>query len=143
LKHATDADFETHPFGDKIDLAARIEGKNGPVAWHPINLATFDGIIDLRPLMNPHDDCCAYAYCEFDADQGPAQVKVGSDDGCAVWVNGEFKFAKNVDRGVHIDEDSIDVTLKAGKNTLLIKVNQGNGEFGFCARVVPGAGQAP
>lgn len=137
MPHATDDDFATHPFGEAVDLEASREGKVGSVSWRSIPTTSLDGIIDLESLLSPNEDCSAYGYCEFDADGGAARVLAGSDDGCAVWLNGNLLYAKNVDRGVNVDEDQVDVTLKPGKNQLLIKVNQGSGGFGFCVRVTP------
>lgn len=143
LPRATDADFEATPFTTDVDLSATHEGKVGPVQWHRLDAMGFDGIVDLEKLLDPDDDCSAYGYCEFDAEGGPAQVLAGSDDGCAIWLNGALLYGKNIDRGVHVDDDKVDVTLNPGKNTLLIKVNQGNGGFGFCVRVVPGHAANP
>jgi HEAT repeats len=138
LPRATPEDFETTPYSNGVDLASDAEGVRERVTWRALDRSKFDGIVDLKKLLDPNDDCSAYGYAEFESDGGPAQVMAGSDDGCAVWLNGTFLYAKNIDRGVNIDEDRVNVELKPGKNALLIKVNQGNGGFGFCVRVAPG-----
>ncbi|MFC1671694.1 HEAT repeat domain-containing protein, partial [Planctomycetota bacterium] len=63
-----------------------------------------------------------------------AQIQIGSDDGVKAWLNGELVHGNNLGRGVTPGEDKAKVTLKAGKNTLLLKINNGGGGWGACAR---------
>ena len=51
----------------------------------------------------------------------------GSNDAVKVWVNGQVVLDNNVQRGLQVDQDRVPVSLKAGKNDLLVKVvNYGN-----------------
>ena len=52
---------------------------------------------------------------------GKAQLSIGSLDGIRVWVNGTPVLARDARRSLTPDEDSIEVDLAAGTNTLLIK----------------------
>ena len=61
---------------------------------------------------------------------------VGSDDGVKVWLNGELVHQVFIDRGAEDYKDFFPVTLKQGKNALLVAVdNRGwwwsSGFFGF------------
>lgn len=141
LPRAGESDFTEHPFGARIDLAATVAGKDGKeVRWRRVARTSFDGIVDLEKIFEDAGECSGYGYCEFVADEaGPAQLKVGSDDGCAIWLNGELVHTNRVERGMHLDEDTVNVTLAPGTNWLLIKVDQAGGGFAFAVRMVRNA----
>ena len=63
-------------------------------------------------------------------------MAVGSDDGVAVWLNGEEVHRNAVMRGIRPDSDLAAVKMKAGENRLLVKVEQGGGEWKFCLRLL-------
>ena len=55
---------------------------------------------------------------------------VGSDDACKVWLNGELIHSAFVARGANDYQDFFPATLKAGKNVLLVALdNRGHGGF--------------
>jgi len=56
-------------------------------------------------------------------------IRLGSDDGVRVFVNGEEVFRHVVGRGVNADSDWIPISLKAGNNQLIIQVNQNLGDW--------------
>ncbi len=60
---------------------------------------------------------------------------MGSDDGCKVWLNGKCVHEYQGRRGVVADQDRIVLDLKAGWNTLLVKVEQYTGGWGLVARL--------
>ncbi len=62
------------------------------------------------------------------------QMQVGSNDGVKVWLNGELVHANNAARGITPGEDKINVRLKKGNNTVLIKITNAGGAWGGCAR---------
>ena len=63
------------------------------------------------------------------------QVFVGSDDAVKVWLNGELVHEEHVDRGAHDYQSNSPVTLKQGRNLLLVAVYERGGAwsgfFGF------------
>jgi type 1 glutamine amidotransferase/HEAT repeat protein len=63
------------------------------------------------------------------------KLELGSDDGIKVWLNGEVVLANNAARGVNPADDVIEITLRQGWNTLLLKIIQGAGGWGACARL--------
>ncbi len=65
---------------------------------------------------------------------------VGSDDGIAVWCNGHRVHFADVVRGLQVDNDSVEVNLVGGWNTILMKVANGEGGFGASARFADGKG---
>ena len=57
-------------------------------------------------------------------------LSLGSDDGLAVFVNGERVLADN--RAARCaDQNKLTLRLKPGKNTVLLKITQGYGEWAF------------
>ncbi len=79
----------------------------------------------------------AYAFCYLNSDVDKTVVLgIGSNDGVRVWLNGERVWDNHCPRGAEIDNDCFNVSLKAGLNPLLIKVDQGYGNWGFYARIV-------
>ncbi len=58
-------------------------------------------------------------------------ASLGSDDGLAVWLNGEAVLSKDVPRGVSPDQDHVALSLKAGQNGLLLKIYNQTGDHGF------------
>jgi type 1 glutamine amidotransferase/HEAT repeat protein len=63
------------------------------------------------------------------------KMELGSDDGVKVWLNGELIHANNAARGVTPGEDVVEITLRQGWNSLLMKIIQGAGGWGACARL--------
>jgi hypothetical protein len=134
-----------------FDSRARFEGKDGAeVAWQR-------AVREVRPgddlsgefFVHLHDffgrritNAVAYgfAYLHAPADMD-ASLAIGSDDGVAVWLNGVEVHRQKIGRAYGPKQDRVPVKLKAGVNTLLLKVNQGGGDWGFSAFVETPDGQ--
>ncbi len=63
-----------------------------------------------------------------------AWLRVGSDDGVKVWVNGEVELTRDVYQGWTPDQFAAVITLNAGWNRVLCKVSQGGGDHQLSAR---------
>jgi len=65
----------------------------------------------------------------------PAAVTIscglGSDDGVEVFLNGTKIFSNDAKRSVSVDQDRVELPLKAGENGLLLKVFNYGGGYGF------------
>ncbi len=70
-----------------------------------------------------------------------ARLELGSNDGVKAWLNGELMHGNNANRGVTPGEDRVAITLREGGNVLLLKIIQGSGGWGACARVRGSAGE--
>lgn len=70
-----------------------------------------------------------------------ARLEVGSDDGVKVWLNGELVHANNASRPVSPGDDKVTVKLREGWNPMLMKVTNGGGDWGACARLRTTDGQ--
>ncbi len=103
-----------------------------------------DATVDLHALYENDTDLeVAYAYGELEWPRDEVlQASFGSDDGAAVWVNGErVHRLVTAGRGVSPDSDHFAVPLRAGSNRLLIKVENGSGDWGFALRLYDAEGQ--
>jgi len=61
----------------------------------------------------------------------PMVISLGSDDGIQVWLNGKKLLANNVSRSVAPDQEKVLLRLAPGENKLLLKVNNGGGDYAF------------
>jgi hypothetical protein len=69
-------------------------------------------------------------------------MQVQSDDGVRVWLNGVLVHSHHIHRGVDAPADQVAVTLQAGWNRLLVKIDNGWGPSGWRVRFV-GASENP
>jgi hypothetical protein len=97
-----------------------------------------DSIVDLDRMFPHRSYALAYAYKEIDCTRpGMYFFSLGSDDGMQMWLNGELVWDVDQMRGVTPDEDLIPVRLRAGKNSILIKIENYTHDWGFCLRLLP------
>ncbi len=93
-------------------------------------------VLDLSGVL-PGDNVATYMRCRVTSPTAqPARLQLGSDDGVKAWLNGALVHANNTNRACNAWDDEVDVDLLEGENTLLLKVLQGGGGYGGCARVV-------
>jgi len=78
------------------------------------------------------DNSVQYCYCKLFVD-APKTVTayLGSDDGIAVFLNGQKVMANNASRGVEANQDKAQLSLVKGVNHLLLKIYNGGGGSGF------------
>ena len=114
----------------------------GNKAWTPGKLAPTGGDNITRMVnaiglgIGDIDNHVAYGSIAFHSPrQQNTELYVGSDDAVKVWLNGVLVHNNPVDRGASDYQDAFPVTLKQGKNILLVAVyEQGlswSGFFGF------------
>ncbi len=117
---------------------------NEIVKWKPYPEDLIkDGYIDISPVYEKKEWVMAYLYGEFESDNDKdAQIRVGSDDGIKVWLNGDLVIARDEYRAALEDDDIADVRLKKGKNIVLIKLTQGILGWGFYFRITDAEGMA-
>lgn len=123
-----------------LDAAYPVGGRE--LRWIAAH-AYADGLFDLTPLYGMCENVVCYAYSRITVPEAiDAVVRMGSDDGIKVWVNGEVIHNHDVDRGSGYDQDSAVARLRAGANDLLIKVSQGRGGWNFRLRLTTPDGVA-
>lgn len=118
--------------GDKIKVGDR------ELTWQKIQCDSF--FVD----FGSGDNCTGYAvvYVVAPDEIKEAVLRIGSDDGCKVFLNGKEVGKVLQSRAVGKDQDAFgNVTLKKGVNTLILKVTNGNGEWKGAARFTDKNGQ--
>ncbi|MCA8970691.1 MAG: hypothetical protein KDC95_12935, partial [Planctomycetes bacterium] len=96
-----------------------------------------DGVIDLR-FVSKESNVSAVAYTVLQCPRAMnAELRFGSDDQIAVWLDGKLVHENFVARGLNVDEDRVAIDLDAGRHELLIEIGQNGGGWEFHARVVP------
>ncbi len=134
-----------------VDLKASYPAKLGKAAhWQRVERPMAPGadprgefFVDLqRVLKGPHDHVVAYALTHLHSDRDTdAVLAIGSDDGVVAWLNGVEVHRNHIQRGYATREDKVAVRLRAGSNTLLLKIGQAEGGWGFCVHVEDAKGR--
>jgi HEAT repeat protein len=119
-----------------VNLVGRYMSGKTRVQWKPVISHDPHGKVDLRASLANRDHCLGYAYAEIALDSpADAVLLLGVDDGEKVWVNGTKVFELFTARGLQVDQDRVPVHLKAGTNTILLKIYQDTQGWEFCVRI--------
>ena len=116
----------------------------GDSVWtlHTLSATRSDNINDMVNAaglgIGDIDNHVAYGSIALDAPREQQTIMhAGSDDAVKVWLNGELVHNNPIDRGAQDFQDQFPVTLKKGKNILLVAVYEKRGAwtgfFGFAA----------
>jgi hypothetical protein len=115
-----DGDAVTRPSGEKL-------------AWKHRQSRT--EAVDLNELLGPQERATAYAFCLIESDRPTVgTLRLGSDDGASVFLNGERILYRPVNRSFLLDEDVVPLLLAKGTNRLLVKVSKGVAAWELYAR---------
>lgn len=99
------------------------------------SVASPTDMVDLTEAYGALEDVTVYAWTKIEATtETHAVLGIGSDDGVQVWLNGDLVHDRWVARGVLVDGDIVRAPLRAGKNSVVLKVGNGEGGWGFAAR---------
>ena len=93
--------------------------------------------IHLSEMLIPKDMVVAYAFSQIESPKNQKVIlSVGSNDGIRIFLNGEEVHESHDYNGrwLQNDNDFIPVELKKGTNNLMLKIDQGTGDFGYVAR---------
>ena len=119
------------PESRTLDLDHAYEGVHGaPVAWSAVS-SRDDGTIDLKAAFG-QDNRIAYGVTFLRSRRTqPVSFKVWSDDGVEIWLNGARIHLHDVVRALDLGPDRVTATVRAGINTLLVKVANTFQGWGF------------
>ena len=146
----------SYPPEKGVDLKAEYRGQGRTVRWVPYRVREPSpksgghvALVSLRDraALGDADDAVAYAYTEFTLPEARAvEFRGSADDNFTVWVNGAKVFGfEEYYNGVRLDRHRFRVPLRAGRNTVLVKVCQApaNAEpnWEFFLRVVDETGK--
>jgi hypothetical protein len=140
------------PLGDSFDKDWLVE-HGGETAIKPVekmthqlpngstikwrSLTAWGDATDLSEGPGLKRDLVAYAFTNVPRKEaGKALLCIGSDESIRVWLNGVQVLDRRTPRQLTFDEDLIEVDMKQGDNSLLIKLEQRKGPWVFSARVL-------
>src|SRR5262249_32055915 len=116
-----------YPPEAKVDLSA---------GWKPFATADRMGMVDLYQALglkrgvdketNKKPGYVAYAFAAVESpEERPVEIRAGSTNAVKIFLNGEpVFFREEYHHGHHADQHSAKVTLKKGRNEVMIKVCQ-------------------
>jgi len=117
----------------KIDTTEPYDGIYGKVRWQKSIDDTLYGHINLGPNQNWS---VAYAFATVTSpDEREVQFRFDSDDQGKLWVNGIEVFSHTKTFTAEIDNYIIPVKLSQGRNSILVKVCEEVGGWGFYLRI--------
>ena len=128
---------ETKP----TDLAAAYDGTNGKIRWKAHTAK--DGRVSFIKEQGEITDAVGYAVCWVESPRRHSAIlEVGSDDGCKIWINRRQVFALQEDRTAVARQNVVPIVLNRGVNEVLVKVEQGKGDWEFYFELVGADGRS-
>jgi hypothetical protein len=139
-----------YPPEQAVDLVATYDGKLEKTHWADVATSHEYGMVDFNKSFGDMKGVTGYAFTEFNAAEArPAELRLGCKNGWKIWFNGKLLFGRDeYHRGARIDQYRMPVELKAGRNTILVKVCQNEEvkdwtkEWEFQLRVCDASGTA-
>ncbi|MYB64305.1 tetratricopeptide repeat protein [Candidatus Poribacteria bacterium] len=117
----------------QIDMNKKYDADNKKISWNNLPDDKLDGFINMG---EGRDWEVAYAFTTIvSPDAREVQFRFDSDDQGKIWLNGERVYARRTSHPTEIDRYVFPVTLKQGTNSLLIKVCEESGGWGFYLRI--------
>lgn len=114
-----------------IDLEATFTGKDDKkISWEDYSTADDYGMVDFNQPYGPLKQVVGYAFTEFTSEkEQEVELRLGCKNAWKIWLNGELVFGRDeYHRGIRIDQYILPVTMKEGKNTILVKACQNEQE---------------
>jgi len=94
-------------------------------------------LINFNKIFEPSHNAVGYAFTTIDSPTEQRTVlAIGSDDGIKLWLNGKLVHKKNKIRTCKRDNDKVEVGLRKGLNTILIKLTQNKMNWCFYFRTL-------
>jgi hypothetical protein len=135
-------DLPYPPEREPVDFKKSYAGVTEQVSWK-LEKSEYD-FVDVHSRFKPTDWVVAYAVCWLKSPTAQkAVIEMGSDDGCKVWVNRELVLNVHEHRAASPASNKATVNLKAGWNELLVKIENGDGGWGFYIEAVNPDGSGP
>lgn len=128
--------YEEYPPEKGIDLNASYDGVRWKVKWKKLSHLRFDGVLDMREVMQPDMWACAYALTFINSlSEQDAALRIGGDDAFKVWVNDRVVLEDDTAKCFVYDQHVIGVKLRKGWNKVLVKLCQNEGQWLMGARL--------
>ena len=105
--------------------------KNQNVKWKSYHNEE-SGYIDFTKIFHPSENGVVYASRNFKMDEDKSmKIGVGSNDGVRMWLNGKLVLDHKVLRKAEPNQEILTLRFKKGDNSVLIKIDQFGGGWGF------------
>lgn len=99
--------------------------------WRRVNTSYF-AKVDLDEIHEESKNVVGYAFAHIDIQEDrDVRALVGSSDGIEVFVNGEKVHQNFIERDFELDQDELTLPLKKGRNHLMIRVTNKEGDWAF------------
>ncbi|OGC06342.1 hypothetical protein A2V82_16255 [candidate division KSB1 bacterium RBG_16_48_16] len=114
-----------------------LEIHGAAVSWKKVSAKA--DVIDLFRQVAEKEYAYVYATAQIVmSEESRVLLGVGSDDGIQIWINGELVHKYWIGRPTRIDEDLVQVVLKRGSNSIVMKVQNQQYDWSFvCRRLGP------
>jgi hypothetical protein len=115
-----------------IDLSAVYQGKAGEVSWQRVHAleGQTQGLMSLDELIPTEPWSTIFLYAEVEVDRPQiAQLSFASSAMASAWSNGQLVRAPLIPWPPNLADDCVFILLQPGKNTLLFKLNFGEGPW--------------
>ncbi|MCA9084754.1 MAG: hypothetical protein KDA81_11890 [Planctomycetaceae bacterium] len=134
----------------ELDLSAEYDGQLGKVKWEPIVTEDDYGVVDIGKQIQNYKGSLMYVTTTYNSDgDQDVEFRLGTPNAWKLWVNGELVFEREeYHRSTRMDQYRIPVSLKAGPNTVMLKICQNEQEqswaqdYKFQIRVCDSTGSA-
>ncbi|UCD52120.1 MAG: ankyrin repeat domain-containing protein [Phycisphaerales bacterium] len=114
-------------------MVHEIEGKE--YRWRRVRSRR--DVVNLMVTYGSRRYAVAYAWAEIEIPEArSALLGIGSDDAVKVWLNGELIHKNWTVRTAEPDDDVVLADFQAGRNRLLLKVQNGKDFWGFACRLL-------
>jgi alpha-galactosidase len=88
-------------------------------------------------LFEQKDFCAMFISRQVSAPRDTTlALSLGSDDGIKVWLDGKLVLQHDINRAVQPNQEELALTVPGGEHRLLVKINNGQGDFGYYFAVV-------
>ena len=120
--------------GGESNLQPEIKQVINELTWKYFDINSEN--LDFIKIFGGNNHSIAYAYREFNINTDQkAVLKIGSDDGIKIWLNGIQILNHHIHRPLNSNDELLIIDLKSGINKILVKVGQYTGEWGFALKL--------
>ena len=117
-------------------VTQEFEYKGKTYRWRRTTSEYFDIVNLSEEFPDANLNSVTYAFANITSpDDRVVKAALGSTDGVDVILNGELVYSVRKSRPLNIDEDTFQLPLKKGKNNLMLKLFQGDGDWKFTFRL--------
>lgn len=121
--------LSTEQFQDKVKI--------GETQYEWTAFTSPGDTVDLTRPLGEKTHVTAYAWACLDmVGESRTILGIGSDDAVKVWLNGKLIHENWVQRGCTPDSDLVPVTFRKGRNHLVLKIQNGSGDWAFSCRAL-------